>query len=232
MKNNIIERIYSKKSVKKIKTKVTLLGIDSKMDAIKFMNYRLIISILVFFIVLIFSNFGFIYSPIITVLVYYGYEYLVIDRAIKKRITKLDSDAIFFFEILTLSLETGRNLKGAIDITVKNLDNDLSHEFKAALSEIEYGKTLTEALNSMKERIPSDTINNVILNITQSNIFGSSIINTLYNQVDYIRDKRFLETKSIINKMPMKISVISVVFFVPIMLLLILGPILVNFING
>ena len=35
----------------------------------------------------------------------------------------------------------------------------------------------------------ANIINNIILNISQSNIFGNSIIETMYNQVDYLREK-------------------------------------------
>ena len=231
MKNNIIEKIYTKKSIERINKKAMLLGINSKIDAISFMNYRLIISIVIFIIVLCFSSYGFIYAPLLTFGFYIGIEFLILDYNIKKRIKRLDNDSLFFFEILTLSLETGRNLRGALEMTVKSLDSELSLEFKSALDEMQYGKTLTEVLNSLKERIPSEVVNNVILNITESSIFGSSIIDTLYNQVDYIRDKRFLEVKAIINKMPMKMSVISVVAFIPIILLLLLGPILIEFLS-
>ncbi len=82
----------------------------------------------------------------------------------------------------------------------------------------------------MKKRIPSETINNVILNITHSSVFGSEVVETLYNQVDYLRERKLFEAKAIIAKMPIKISIISVLFFIPIILLLILSPVLINLI--
>ncbi|MEG2457893.1 MAG: type II secretion system F family protein [Bacilli bacterium] len=229
MKNkSLIEKIYSSTSVEKLKKKVSLLGIYNKLDAITFLNIRFVISMSIFFLCLLIKDFGFIYAPIFTLIFYFGSEYIFIDARIKLRTSKLDYEALFFFEVLTLSLESGRNLKGALDTTVKNIDSELSKEFGSALEEIKYGKTLTEALNNMKKRIPSDTINNVILNITQSNIFGGSIIETLYNQVDYLREKKLQETKAKIAKMPIKVSVISVIFFIPILLLLILTPVIIN----
>ena len=47
----------------------------------------------------------------------------------------------------------------------------------------------------MKSRIPSETINNIILNITQTDVFGNSILETMYNQIDFLRDKQILEIK-------------------------------------
>ena len=81
----------------------------------------------------------------------------------------------------------------------------------------------------MKKRIPSDTINNAILNMVQSNTFGSNIIDSMYNQIDYLREKQMLDVKASIAKLPTKVSVISVLFFVPIMMLIILAPVLISY---
>ena len=83
----------------------------------------------------------------------------------------------------------------------------------------------------MKKRIPSVTINNIILNMTQTSIFGNSIIDTLYNQVEFLRDKQSLDIKSEINKIPNKISIVSVIFMVPLILILILGPFLLTYLG-
>ena len=231
MNNRFIEKIYTKKSINRIKTKTTLLGIYNKLDPIDFMNSRLIVTLVVFFITFLISDLAFVTAPIITILVYFGMEYFMLDLKIKKRGKKLENEALFFFEVLTLSLETGRNLKGSLDLTVRNIDSELSAEFKSSLEEMSYGKTLTEVLIDMKKRIPSDSINNVILNITHSSVFCSEIVETLYNQVDYLRDKKLYESKAKIAKMPIKISIVSVLFFIPIILLLILGPVLINLIS-
>ena len=55
--------------------------------------------------------------------------------------------------------------------------------------------------------------------------------NSWNNQLDYLRESKILETKAYISKIPLKISVISVVFFIPLLLLLILGPVLINYIG-
>ena len=94
-----------------------------------------------------------------------------------------------------------------------------------------FGKSLNEALENLKLRIPSDTINNIILNISQSNIFGNSIVETMYNQIDYIRDRQILNAKAVISKIPVKVSVISVIFFIPLIALLILSPIIIQFLS-
>ena len=228
MEKSIYKKIYRKKTIDKITKKCKLLGVNSKLNPIKFMNLRLIFTILVFIIFLLFNDKGYIYAPILSIIVYVGAEYYL-DTRIKKRAEKLNYEAIFFFQVLVLTLESGKNLEGGIALTCKSIDSELSEEFKKTLNEIKLGKNLTESLESMKSRIPSEEINTVLLNITQSTIFGNNIIDSLNNQIEYLRDKKLLTIKSKINKMPMKISVVSVIFIIPIVLLLVLGPVIVNF---
>ena len=225
------KKIFNKRTIKKIEDKVNLLGISSKNDAVTILSTRLITSI--FFFVCIFSlfDYGYILAVVFVIVYYFLFEYIVLDSKIKKREKKINDEAIYFFEVLTLSLQTGRNLAEAITITVNSVEGELSLEFKEALRQTKFGKSLTESLNDMQKRIPSDSINNIILALTQANVYGSSIISTLNNQIDYLREKRKMEIKATISKIPTKISVISVFFFIPLILLIILGPILLGFLE-
>ena len=234
MKNNrksISIKLYNKKTISRIETKINLLGLSSNYEPIKFLNMRIFSSIIVFIMLLVFFDYGHIIAPIVSVLYYYFFEKLFLDDKIKKRTQKLDSEAIYFFEVLTLSLQTGRNLIEAVTITVNSIDSELSSEFKEAVRQVKYGKSLTESLSDIQKNIPSDNINNIILTLTQANVYGSSIINTMYNQVDYLREKRKLEVKATISKIPTKISIISVFFFIPLILIIILAPAILSYLS-
>ena len=230
-KEEFVERFYSKRYVDKVKAKVKLLGTGNKMNAYDIILARLISSVIIFIIILYFFDYGYILAPVLTTLYYFLFNKAVIDNKLKERSIKLESEAMHFLEVLTLSLETGRNLIEAITVTTGNVDGLLSDEFKEAVREVTFGKSLTEALTDMQTRIPSDTINNVILSLTQANIYGNSIIENLYNQIDFLREKRKMEVKGRISKVPILISVISVFFFIPLLLLLIIGPIVLEYLG-
>ncbi len=229
--SEISKNIYSNYSLNDISNRMRLLGKEDEKEVLKFLNLRLLTSIIIFFMILYFVDWGYILGPIVVVLYYIFLPDLMIDRKIKKRKAKLESEAMYFFEILSLSLESGNNLYNAIKVTSDSIDSEISNEFKKMMVDIHYSKSFDEAINDMKERIPSDTINNILLNIRESNMFGNSIIGTLNNQLDYLRETKILETKAYISKIPLKISVISVVFFIPLLLLLILGPVLINYLG-
>ncbi len=224
MKNKFMSKIYRQKDLESIAAKLTSLGNDTKFDTLSFCNTRLFTTLLIFIIILYVSDNGYIYAPFVAIGYYYLFYYIFITRKLNIRINRLDYEALQFFEILTLTLESGRNLEESLRVTCDNVDSELSSEFKKALFEMNFGKSLLEALESMKKRIPSETINNIILNIIQTNQFGNSILDTMYNQIDFLREKQILEIKGKINKIPNKVSIISVIFIVPLIMILILGP--------
>ena len=231
MKQTIANKIYRKKTIDKINSKIKLLGLNQRLDAVQFLNIRLIVMIGMFILIFIFSKIGYILAPILSVGFYYLMEYIILDYQAKKRGKSLEKEALFFFEVFVLTLESGRNLRQALILTTENVDSEISNEFKKTLAEVKLGKSLNEALESMKKRIPSDTINNTILNMIQSNTFGNSMVDSIYNQIEYLRNKQMLDVRAEIAKLPTKVSVISVLFFVPIMLLIILAPVIIQYIT-
>lgn len=229
MNSGIIRKIYRVKDIENIQSKLNMLGNDRKLkfDATGFLTARLLTTIILT-IVLIFTDIQNYIIPFIIIIYYNLFYYVFITDPINKRIKKLDLEALTFFEILTLTLESGRNLENALEMTVNNVDNELSKEFKRSLTEMKFGRSLMESLEDLKKRMPSETINNILLNITQTNIFGNSIIETMNNQVEYLREKQMMEVKAQINKIPNKVSIISVIFIIPLILLIILGPFIIE----
>lgn len=221
--------IYRKKDIEKIDKKLRLFGISSKYNTQYFLNIRLLLSILVFLLLFLVLDNGYIIGPIGSIIFYYIFTYLMIDKPLKVRELKLEKEGFYFFEIMTLSIEAGRNIESAIKVASENVDSEIALEFREMLNQVKLGKSFNEALEDMREKIPSDAINNIISNIMQASLFGSGILETMYNQLDYLRDKQIMEIKSEIAKIPTKISVFSVLIFIPLILLIILSPVLIDF---
>ena len=227
---NIFGKIYRSKDIENIQKKINMLGNSRKIkfDAITFLSTRLITTILLGLVLIFLTNVKYFIIPFILIIYYYLFYYLLISNILNKRAKKLDREALTFFEILTLTLESGKNLENSLEITCYNIDSELSEEFRRSLMEMKFGRSLMEALEELKKRIPSENINNIILNIQETNIFGNSIIEVMNNQVDYLRDKQVMEVKSQINKIPNKVSIISVLFIIPLILLIVLGPFIID----
>lgn len=226
-----IKKIYGEKELKEIEYKLRCLGPDTKFTVATFAFTRIITTILVFILIIMIFDAGYIYAPFVAVGYYYLFYYLNITKKLSIRNRRLEHQALYFFEILTLTLESGRNLENALIVTCDNVDSEISNEFKKALDEMKFGKSLIETLSDLKDRMSSDIVGNIILNIIQTNRFGNSILDTLYNEVDFLRQKELMTVKEQINKIPNKVSIISVLFIVPLIIVLILGPYLIEFIG-
>ena len=229
MKNDIfIKRIMSRKEINRVDKKIIMLGPNTNLETYHYLNLKFI-TLFFTFILLLFGKLGFFIAPIVVFALYFLYDYVFLTIPIKKRANILEHDAIFFFEVLALTLQSENNLKLCLETASNAIDSEMSSEIKETLKEMQLGKSLTEALEDLRLRIPSKTVNNVILNLIETSEYGNSIIDALNNQIEYITDKRILAIKGQINKMPTKISVVSVLIFIPLVLLLILGPVFITY---
>ena len=124
MSNGFIRKIYRKKDIVKIQEQLDLLGDVKKMTPERYLNIRFLTTVIVFLLTLYLANFAYITAPILTIIYYYGFYYLTLLHPIKERGKKLDREALHFFEILTLTLESGRNLENSLENTVCNVNSE------------------------------------------------------------------------------------------------------------
>ena len=146
-----IKKLYSAKELEEIETKLKCLGNDTKYTVTSFCTHRILVTILAFILTIIITDMGYIYAPFVSVIIYYLFYYLNITKKIALRNRKLEHQALYFFEILTLTLESGRNLENALIVTCDNVDSELSLEFKKALDDMKFGKSLIETLTDFKK---------------------------------------------------------------------------------
>lgn len=217
-------------SIEKLEKQISYLG-SVDFDATRFASVRLLTTVILALALYYFTDISYFVIPFLSIAYYYFLYYIIILLPIQRRSEKLEREALSFFEVLTLSLESGRNLEKSLEITVSNFSSELSEEFKKALKEVKYGKSVVEALKDMKKRIPSETINNIILSMTEASLFGSSLVENMYNQIDFLREKQMLSIREKMNQIPNKISIVSVLLMVPLMLLLVLGPLVIEYLG-
>ena len=130
MKNYDLERkIYRYKTITKYQEKAKMLGYqDTSKVVFSFLNKRLLFTFLLFCFVLLFSSYSYLVAPIVSILFYNLYAYFYFDYRIIERGKSLERDAIYFFEVLTLSLESGKTLVQSLKLTTSCIDSELSNE--------------------------------------------------------------------------------------------------------
>lgn len=225
--NSFILSLYSINSRKKIQEKIYKLGSGYIYDARFFILIRLYTSIIVAIFFLILSK-SFVFSVISFVITHCALN-ASLDLGISLRKKQIEKDAIFFFNILSLTVTSGKTLKNSIELVTSKMESNLlAREFIYALNNSKNGMSFQETLGSMKKYIPSEDVNSVITSIKQSYELGTPLLESIKKVISVLEEKRFYESKSIINKIPVQISIVSACTIIPIMLLLILGPIIIS----
>ena len=225
MKNPLIKRIFLKSTIKRLEQKEQYLGINDY-NLYGFLYRRLLATLIIFFVILFLIPFGYIIGPLLSILYYHGIEYLCFDYPIKKRVSSLNREAPYFLEILVLSLQSNLTLYQALEKTTNDVPGILSQEFKKVVEEVKMGKNLNDSLQDLQKRIPSKTLNNIILNIKVANSFGNNILDTVTNELEFLKNEEIINTKKRLIKIPFYVKLVSFLFIILVGSLIILLPII------
>ena len=219
MNENLNSQFYKKSSNRDITEKINLLGIRLKPSV--FITFRLISSIILFILLFLVFKYGYIIAPIISILYYLLFEYVLLDCNLKKRCYVLESDALEFFPIFLIALKSGRNIKKALEVSTDIVKNSLSKEFVKVLNDVVVGKSLDESLTLMVNRIPSDILTNIIISIIESERLGNNLSEGINLQLDYIRVEKRKKDLYKYKVVPLKLVFLMIVFILILIFVLI-----------
>lgn len=225
MLKSVSEKLYLKSTIKRINYKVRL--IDSKINIYIFLNLRLFISLVIFGLTIYLTK-NILLALLLIVPLYIIIEYFVFDTKIKKRNELLEQELVFYLDMLIISYSATLNFKKALEITTENVDSNISKEFKKVLKEINLGKTSNEALTNMMNRIDSNNIKNILFNIKETITYGNNPLSILKEQREYLNKVILINAKYHISKLPLKIITILVLLFIPLIILFLFAPIIID----
>jgi len=134
-------------------------------------------------------------------------------------------------DLLSVSVEAGLGFDQAIQIVTEKTRGPLSEEFEKTLQEINMGKRRREALRDMANRIDVDDVTVFLSSIIQADQLGVSITNVLRSQSQQGRTNRRLRAEEKAQKTPIKMLVPLVLFVFPSLLIVLLGPAVLQIID-
>ncbi len=157
------------------------------------------------------------------------YPTLWLSATIKKRQLSIMKALPNVLDLLTLSVESGRDLISSLrDILARRKPDALGEELSRAFREIQLGRPRGEALKAMAQRVRQNDLTATVNAIVQSEELGVSIANSLRIQGDVQRAKRFALAEKLANESAVKIVLPVVVFILPAVFIILLGPILMQ----
>jgi tight adherence protein C len=151
--------------------------------------------------------------------------------AITKRSTQIVRDLPYTLDLITVSVEAGLSLDGAIGRIVHNIPGVLSDEFSKTLKEMRMGIEKKQALRNMSDRCEVRDLSVLINALIQADELGVSLGKVLRIEGAQLREKRSQVAKEKAMKAPIKILFPLMLFIFPAIFIIILGPAVIGMIE-
>jgi tight adherence protein C len=137
-----------------------------------------------------------------------------------------------FLDFITMAVEAGLNLAGALQQGVDNAPpSALRNEFQTVLRDLRSGLTRAEAFRRMSNRLEIKEVTSFVSAIIQAERLGSSMGQVLRLQADQRRNERFQRAEKAAMEAPVKLVFPLVIFIFPVTFLVLGFPIAMRFLS-
>ena len=151
-----------------------------------------------------------------------------IKRRIKARrdsILRALPDAL---DLLTICVEAGLSLDGAMLEVVNRWDNALSDEFAIVLAELKMGRSRRDALRGMSDRVGLFEVTTFTSAMVQADELGMGVARTLSLQAQQLRTKRKQRAEKLAHEAGVKMVIAMGVLIMPALFMIIMSPAVVQ----
>jgi tight adherence protein C len=170
-------------------------------------------------------------SMLMTILIPGGVGYMLPSYWVERRLQQRQEDVTNGFpdslDLMLVCVEAGQSLDQAILRVAKETKASsptLAEEFEVVANEMRAGKDRVTVLRDMAERCGVNDISSFVTVLVQSANFGTSISDALRVYADEMRDKRVLRAEEKANVLPTKLTIGTMLFTVPPLLIIMVGP--------
>lgn len=169
--------------------------------------------------------------------------YMLPKYIVTKRVQSRMEEVIYGFpdtlDLMLVCVEAGQSLDQAIVRVSKELRSAypaLADELEIVAYELKAGKDRPTVLRDFAHRVDVQDVRSFVTTLIQSTNYGSSISEAIRVFSDEMRDKRVMRAEERANKLPTKLTLGTMMFCLPPLLLILIGPavydILQNFGGG
>lgn len=157
---------------------------------------------------------------------YYLPIYWVSSR-VQKRQTEIIQGFPDALDMMLVCVEAGQSLDQSILRVAKESRAGypaLAEEFEIVSQEVKAGRERVQVLKDMSERVQVPDVSSFVTTLVQSATFGTSIAEALRVYSAEMRDKRVMRAEEKANVLPTKLTLGTMLFTVPPLLIILIGP--------
>lgn len=150
----------------------------------------------------------------------------------RARIERINMQLPYTLDLVALMMAAGATFSEAIRTLIHDRpEDDLNQEFAIYLREMDLGKSRSESLGHMAERIPLESLRSVVAAINQAEALGTSLAATLEIQAEVLRTQRTVRAEKLSASASLRILVPSMLILIAVVIV-VFAPILVRVWRG
>ena len=147
-----------------------------------------------------------------------------LDQRVGTRTSKIDYEIPELVDLLVTTVEAGVGFLAALQLAARRVGEPLGQELRVMLREQAMGLTLDEALENLGNRSKSSNLRQFVQAVIQGETLGVSIGKILRDLAVDMRKRRRQMAEERAQKAPIKLLFPLVIFILPAMFVVLLGP--------
>ncbi|NRA64552.1 MAG: type II secretion system F family protein [Pseudobacteriovorax sp.] len=232
----IAKKIKHKRYRALLETKMPQAGINPAWKVDHFIALQIFVaaiafvSVFLFFFILLGAS---IVIPFIAGIAMFFLPLLKIIETASARVSSCRKDLSYFLDYLSLSMAAGMDFNQALNVVIESAPKSvLREEFNAVNRQLKLGKTRIDALLEFEERMATQETKIFVQNLVQALSLGTNVSETLLTISQSLSTKRFQRAEEEAGKISVRMMVPMLGFILPVVIAMIVGPMLLAFINA
>ncbi|HDZ76680.1 MAG TPA: type II secretion system F family protein [Candidatus Omnitrophica bacterium] len=218
--------------LKQKRTERALLSAGSVMNVLEFISFKLLSALLGFIagLIIFSSRPMFIF---ITVLMGFLYPDMWLRKKISARHKSIIRDLPNVIDLLHLCVNAGLDFMLAVNRVIKDFKPcPLRDELSEVWRESQIGRSRKQALQNLVWRVNLVDITSFVRTLIQTDKMGAPMGEALEIQAEELRMRRFQRGEAMAFKAPVKLLFPLLVFILPVVLVIVGGPVILQFVRG
>jgi tight adherence protein C len=219
-----------------IKNKLKMAGMRGQAPLVAYMFFRLVMPIIVlaaaFFYVFWVAKLD--YPPLVKAGMAIGAGYLgfylpnmFVENLVQRRQQAISQSFPDALDMLLICVQAGMSIEAAFGKVAKEVASqslELAEEFSLTTAELSYLQDRRQAFDNLGKRTGVVTIKAVATALIQAERYGTPVSQALRVMAKESREMRMSEAEKKAAALPPKLTVPMIVFFLPVLFIVILGP--------
>lgn len=219
-----------------IKSKLKMAGLRGQAPLVAYMFFRLVMPIIVMIVAFfyVFWVAKLAYPPLVKAGMAIGAGYLgfylpnmFIENLVQRRQQAIGQAFPDALDMLLICVQAGMSVEAAFGKVAKEVASqslELAEEFSLTTAELSYLQDRRQAFENLGKRTGVVTIKAVATALIQAERYGTPVSQALRVMAKESRDMRMSEAEKKAAALPPKLTVPMIVFFLPVLFIVILGP--------